>query len=73
MLDLKTYWGECWDCLETNIRKEILMSPVREDKCSAVSSAIELLQEQGFDGMRKAIEILMNEAMKLERNEALGA
>lgn len=49
------------------------MSPVREDKCSAVSSAIELLQEQGFDGMRKAIEILMNEAMKLERNEALGA
>ena len=49
------------------------MTPVRDEKSSALSSAIELLQEQGFDGMRKAIEILMNEAMKLERSEALGA
>lgn len=48
------------------------MTPV-QDKSSAVCSAIELLQEQGFEGMREAIEILMNEAMKLERSEALGA
>ena len=34
---------------------------------------LQLLSEHGFDGMSEAIEILMNEAMKLERAEALGA
>lgn len=34
---------------------------------------IQLLAENGFDGMAQAIEILMDEAMKLERSEALGA
>ena len=34
---------------------------------------LQLLSEHGFDGMSQAIEILMNEAMLLERTEALGA
>lgn len=34
---------------------------------------LQLLSEHGFDGMAEAIEILMNEAMKLERADALGA
>ena len=34
---------------------------------------VELLAEQGFDGMAQAITLLFNEAMKLERTEALGA
>lgn len=49
------------------------MSPVRDANSSSISSVIELLQKQGFDGMREAIQVLMNEAMKLERSEALGA
>lgn len=49
------------------------MTPVRELNSKAISSAIELLQKEGFDGMREAIQVLMNEAMKLERSEALGA
>jgi transposase-like protein len=32
-----------------------------------------MLAENGFDGLAQAIEILMNEAMKLQRTEALGA
>ena len=34
---------------------------------------LQLLSEHGFDGMAEAIEILMNEAMKLQRADALGA
>ena len=49
------------------------MTPVQDGKSTAISSAIELLQERGFDGMREAVQVLMNEAMKLERAEALGA
>lgn len=49
------------------------MTPVRELNSKAISSVIELLQKEGFDGMREAIQVLMNEAMKLERSEALGA
>ncbi|MGE3315720.1 MAG: transposase, partial [Planctomycetaceae bacterium] len=36
-------------------------------------SLVELLADQGFDGMAQAITLLFNEAMKLERTEALGA
>jgi transposase-like protein len=35
--------------------------------------AIQLLAEHGFDGLAEAIELLLNEAMKIERCEALGA
>lgn len=34
---------------------------------------MQLLAEHGFDGLAEAVVILMNEAMKLERREALGA
>lgn len=43
--------------LESNPRDEVL----------------QLLADHGFDGMAQAIEILMNEAMKLERADVLGA
>ncbi len=41
--------------------------------CNARDDVVELLAEHGFDGMAQAIQILMNEAMKLERTEALNA
>jgi putative transposase len=41
--------------------------------CNASNDVVELLAEHGFDGMAQAIEILMNEAMKLERAQVLGA
>lgn len=36
-------------------------------------SPVQLLAEYGFDGMAEALTILLNEAMKLQRAEALGA
>lgn len=43
------------------------------EHCTVCSEVVELLAEHGFDGMAQAIEILMNEAMKLERIETLNA
>lgn len=40
---------------------------------TAMRSALELLVENGFDGMASALEILLNEAMKLERADFIGA
>ena len=37
------------------------------------SEAVQLLAEHGFDGLAEALEVLLNEAMKVERREALGA
>lgn len=34
---------------------------------------LELLSDQGFDGMARAMQLLINEAMKLERSAVLGA
>jgi len=34
---------------------------------------IQVLDQHGFEGMARAMQILVNEAMKIERNEALGA
>ncbi len=44
-----------------------------EDQSTAFDELLQLLSNQGFAGMAEAIEILMNEAMKLERAEVLGA
>ncbi len=44
-----------------------------EDQSTRFEELLQLLSEQGFDGMAEAIEILMNEAMKLERANAIGA
>jgi len=40
---------------------------------NAVIAVVELLAENGFDGMAEAMQILFNEAMKLQRCAALGA
>ncbi len=44
-----------------------------DDQSTRFEELLQLLGEHGFEGMGHAIEILMNEAMKLERAEALGA
>jgi putative transposase len=38
-----------------------------------LNNAVQLLANNGFEGMASAIQILFNEAMKLERNEYIGA
>jgi len=38
-----------------------------------IDRVLSTLAEEGFDGMAEAIAVLMNEAMKLERSEFLGA
>ncbi|MCP4641321.1 MAG: IS256 family transposase [bacterium] len=40
---------------------------------SGCHEAIQLLAEHGFDGLAKVIELLLNEVMKIERCETLGA
>jgi len=44
-----------------------------DDQSTRFEELLQLLSEYGFDGMAEAIEILMNEAMKLQRADALGA
>ena len=44
-----------------------------QEHFNVCNDVVELLAENGFDGMAQAIEILMNEAMKLERSETLQA
>ena len=44
-----------------------------EEQSNNVSQAVQLLAQHGFDGMANAIEILFNEAMKLQRQDYLGA
>ena len=38
-----------------------------------LNAAVQLLAENGFEGMANAVQILLNEAMKLERTEYIGA
>lgn len=45
----------------------------RQTQSNEIDSIVELLAEHGFDGMAQAFQILLNEAMKLQRTEALGA
>jgi transposase-like protein len=40
---------------------------------TALDHVLQLLTDQGFDGMAQALQILLNEAMKLERAQTLGA
>src|SRR3972149_4693829 len=53
------------------MRKETPMA--HDDQSTRFEELLQLLSEHGFDGMAEAIEILMNEAMKLQRADALGA
>ena len=45
----------------------------RQIEATELDAVVQLLAEHGFDGMAQAIETLMNEAMKLQRSEALRA
>lgn len=45
----------------------------RQEQSNTFNELVQLLAENGFDGMAQAFEILMNEAMKLERSEVLRA
>lgn len=45
----------------------------RQTQSTELEAIVELLAEHGFEGMAQAVEILFNEAMKLQRSEALGA
>src|SRR5712691_9522 len=47
--------------------------PHHESNATDLTQILELLSEQGFDGMANAMQILINEAMKLERSEFIGA
>lgn len=44
-----------------------------ESDRTTITPVLELLIDHGFDGMAEAIELLLNEAMKLERSGYLGA
>ena len=44
-----------------------------EEQSSNVSQAVQLLAEHGFEGMANAIQILFNEAMRLQRQDYIGA
>ena len=45
----------------------------RQMESTELDAVVHLLADHGFDGMAQSIETLMNEAMKLQRSEALGA
>ncbi len=40
---------------------------------NVVREVVQALAEHGFDGMARAMELLINECMKIERQQALGA
>ena len=40
---------------------------------SVTREVVQVLAEHGFDGMAHAMELLINECMKIERQQALGA
>lgn len=45
----------------------------RHDESNLLPQVMELLAEQGFDGLAPVIELLLNQAMLAERSQALGA
>ena len=45
----------------------------RQTQSTELGAIVQLLADHGFDGMAQAIEILLNEAMKLQRSAALRA
>lgn len=44
-----------------------------QNQSNEFNAAVQLLAEHGFEGMANAMQILFNEAMKIERSEYLGA
>ena len=46
--------------------------PRHTPDATSFDSDLELLTENGFEGLSRALELLLNEAMRLERSEYLG-
>ena len=44
-----------------------------QNQSNEVATVVQLLAKEGFEGMAHAMQILLNEAMKLERAEYLNA
>ena len=44
-----------------------------QNESNPLDAMIQVLDEQGFEGLARALEILFNEAMKIERSTVLGA
>jgi putative transposase len=53
--------------------KEVDEMAHHEGEATAIERVMEVLSEQGFEGMAEAMQTLLNEAMKLERSEFLRA
>ena len=47
--------------------------PSTQQQSNAFGSVLELLTQEGFEGMAQAMEILVNEAMKIERSDFMKA
>jgi transposase-like protein len=45
----------------------------RQDEFNAAEQAMQLLADNGMDGLAEAIRILLNEAMRIERSQVLNA
>ena len=45
----------------------------RQDEFNAAEQAMQLLAENGMDGLAEAVRILLNEAMRIERSQVLNA
>lgn len=44
-----------------------------QNEFTPLDQMFQVLEEHGFDGMARAVQILVNEAIKTERSEVLGA
>ena len=44
-----------------------------ERETNVVSEAVQLVLEEGLEGLGPAVSVLLNEAMKVERSRTLGA
>jgi putative transposase len=44
-----------------------------QDESSVLAQAVELLAQNGFDGIADVLQLILNQAMLLERSQALGA
>ena len=45
----------------------------RQQESNGIDAVVELLAREGFEGMAQAMEILINEAMRLQRDDFLDA
>lgn len=46
---------------------------IHEEKCNAMADIVQMVLEDGLEGLGPAVSVLLNEAMRVERNRALAA